>query len=143
VAAIENKDKRVNSRVNTISFFRAPKQVMLPVKRLQCNDPAEHVPDGWWFMFISLLLHPVVEVLVPGGGELVLDDITHAHKILQPLLEDRVHAHVVWASSVSVSFRRTKTAQKHTVSLNTQVHLRLGRMGNRVTAELDIRAIQR
>jgi hypothetical protein len=86
---------------------------MLPVKRLQCNDPAEHVPDGWWFMFIFLLLHPVVEVLVPGGGELVLDDITHAHKILQPLLEDRVHAHVVWASSVSVSLRRTKTTQTY------------------------------
>jgi ribosome maturation factor RimP len=58
-----------------------------------------------------LLLHPVVKVLVPGDGELVLDDITHVHEILQPLLEDRVHAYVVCGPSVSVSLRRTKTTQ--------------------------------
>lgn len=64
---------------------------MLPVNACKCNEMtglASTEGDH------SLLLH-LVDELFSRGGEFVCDNIAHVHQILQPLVQDLVHADIV------------------------------------------------
>jgi hypothetical protein len=81
-------------------------------------------------------LHLVVVVLVSCHSELVRDHVAHVHEVLQALVQDLVDIGVVWPAALA--FARYPQRQ-HTVALDANVHLCLGRMRDRVAAELHIR----